>query len=166
MADLNLCRGEFNLHGRRSLKVGQMPVYPPHSGTRSSLSNLFIRCLTNDDPRKADRVERLLNDAAEGGMRLVTAEKVLAEVVWVLESAYGMKAAEIASLVRAIRATPGLEVINASLVEQALLLYEAGKIDYIDGYIVAVMKKHSLDGLYSFDMKHLSRLPGIERKGP
>jgi uncharacterized protein len=129
-------------------------------------TNLFIRYLTNDDPAKADRVEQLLKDAAAGKVRLVTAEMVMAEVVWVLESAYGLKAAEIAPLVRAILATPGLEVINGALVEQALVHYEAKSIDFIDGYIVAVMEKNGLNGLYSFDRKHISRLPGIERKEP
>lgn len=129
-------------------------------------TNLFIRYLTNDDQPKADRVERLLNDAAAGKVRLVTAEMVLAEIVWVLESAYELKAADIAPLVRAILATPGLEVINASLVEQALVHYETRNVDFIDGYIVAVMEKHGLAGLYSFDKKHISRLPGIERKEP
>jgi uncharacterized protein len=129
-------------------------------------TNLFIRYLTNDDPAKADRVEQLLKDAAAGKVRLVTAEMVMAEVVWVLESAYGLKAAEIAPLVRAILATPGLEVINGALVEQALVHYEAKSIDFIDGYIVAVMEKNGLNGLFSFDRKHISRLPGIERKEP
>jgi len=129
-------------------------------------TNLFIRYLTNDDPTKADRVERLLNDAAAGKVRLVTAEMVLAEVVWVLESAYDLKAAEVAPLVRGILATPGLEVINHSLVEQALIHYETRNIDFIDGYIAAVMAKYGLDGLYSFDKKHISRVPGIERKEP
>jgi predicted nucleic-acid-binding protein len=129
-------------------------------------TNLFIRYLTNDDPAKADRVEGLLNDAAAGKVHLVTAEMVMAEVVWVLESAYSLKAAEIAPLIRAILATPGLEVINSSLVEKALALYEAKSIDFIDGYIAALIEKYDLDGLYSFDKKHISRISGIKRREP
>jgi predicted nucleic-acid-binding protein len=86
--------------------------------------------------------------------------------VWVLESAYGLKAAEIAPLIRAILATPGLEVINSSLVEKALALYEAKSIDFIDGYIAALIEKYDLDGLYSFDKKHISRISGIKRREP
>jgi predicted nucleic acid-binding protein len=76
-------------------------------------TNLFIRYLTNDDPVKAERVERLLNDAAAGKVRLVTAEMVIAEVVWLLESSYALKSTQVAPLVRAILATSGLEVLNA-----------------------------------------------------
>jgi len=83
-------------------------------------TNIFIRYLTNDDPVKADRVEKLLSEAAAGKIRLVTAEMVLAEVVWVLESFYGLKNVEVGSMVKAILATPGLEVLNSALVEKAL----------------------------------------------
>ena len=34
-------------------------------------TNIFIRYLTNDDPVKADRVEKLLSEAAAGKVRLV-----------------------------------------------------------------------------------------------
>jgi predicted nucleic-acid-binding protein len=129
-------------------------------------TNLFIRYLTNDDPKKADRVERLLNEAAAGKVRLVTAEMVLAETVWVLESSYSLKNTEVAPLIRAILATPGLDVTNAPLVARALEHYELRNIDFIDGYIAAVMEKHGITELYSFDKKHISRLKTISRKEP
>ena len=129
-------------------------------------TNLFIRYLTNDDPKKADRVERLLSEAAAGKVRLVTAEMVIAETVWVLESSYDLKSCEVAPLIRGILATPGLDVLNASLVARALEYYEAKNIDFIDGYIVAVMEKQGITELYSFDRKHISRLTTISREEP
>lgn len=129
-------------------------------------TNLFIRYLTNDDPEKAERVERLLKEALAGKVRLVTAEMVIAEIVWVLESAYGMKAPEIAPLIRAMLATPGLEVINAPLVSAAVEHYESKRIDFIDGYVAAVMAKQGITELYSFDRKHISRVKQISRKEP
>jgi predicted nucleic-acid-binding protein len=129
-------------------------------------TNLFIRYLTNDDPVKAERVERLLNDAAAGKVRLVTAEMVIAEVVWLLESSYALKSTQVAPLVRAILATSGLEVLNAPLVTRALEHYETKKIDFIDGYIAAVMEREGLTELYSFDRKHISRLESISRREP
>ncbi len=129
-------------------------------------TNLFIRYLTNDDPVKADRVESLLREAAAGKVRLVTAEMVIAEVVWVLESGYDLKNTEIAPLVRAILATSGLDVINAPLVARALEHYESRNIDFIDGYIAAVMEKMGITELYSFDRKHISRIKTISRQEP
>ena len=129
-------------------------------------TNIFIRYLTNDDPVKADRVEKLLSEAAAGKIRLVTAEMVLAEVVWVLESFYGLKYVEVGSMVKAILATPGLEVLNSALVEKALEYYLAHNIDFVDGYIAAVMDKHKISDIYSYDKKHLSRIKSIKRKQP
>jgi predicted nucleic acid-binding protein len=129
-------------------------------------TNIFIRYLTNDDPVKADRVEKLLSEAAAGKVRLVTAEMVLAEVVWVLESFYGLKNVEVGSMVKAILATPGLEVLNSVLVEKALEYYLAHNIDFVDAYIVAVMDKRKISDIYSYDKKHLSRIKSIKRKQP
>lgn len=129
-------------------------------------TNLFVRYLTNDDPVKADRVEYLLGEAAAGKVRLVTAEIVMAELVWVLESCYDLSPAQIAPLIRGILATPGLEVMNASLVEKALVPYASRNVDFIDGYIAAVMEKQGMTRLYSFDRKHVARLEAIERMEP
>lgn len=129
-------------------------------------TNLFIRYLTNDDQAKAERVELLLKEAAAGKTRLVTAEMVIAEVVWVLESSYGLKNVAVAPLIRAILATKGLEVLNAPLVTRALEHYETKNIDFIDGYIVAVMERQGINELYSFDRKHISRIQAISRKEP
>jgi predicted nucleic-acid-binding protein len=129
-------------------------------------TNLFIRYLTNDDQAKAKRVELLLKEAAAGKVRLITAEMVIAEVVWVLESSYGLKCAAVAPLIRAILATKGLEVLNAHLVAQALEHYETKNIDFIDGYIAAVMEKQRITDIYSFDRKHISRIQTISRKEP
>lgn len=129
-------------------------------------TNLFIRYLTNDDPAKADKVEKLLDDAAAGKRKLVTTEMVIAEIVWVLESGYSLKNSDIAPLVRGILATPGLEVINATLVARAVELYETVNIDFIDGYIAAVMEQKGITELYSFDRKHISRVKKIVRLEP
>ena len=129
-------------------------------------TNLFIRYLVNDDPGKADRVEKLLEQATSGKIRLVTADLVIAEVIWVLESAYGLKNAEIAPMVKGILATPGIEVTNAELVGRSLDYYESLNIDFIDGYIAAIMDKMKITELYSFDKKHISRIKELKRIEP
>ena len=129
-------------------------------------TNLFIRYLTNDDQEKADRVEKLLVQAKSGTLNLVTTEMVIAEIVWVLESFYGLTPKVIAPLIRGILATPGLEVINGALISRALELYEGQNFDFVDGYIAAVMEKQGISDLYSFDRKHISRIRTITRKEP
>lgn len=129
-------------------------------------TNLFIRYLTNDDPQKADRVDRLLEQAANGKIQLMTAEIVLAEVVWVLESYYNLEKAVIADMLKAILSTPGLDVLNGRIVENALPYYSLQNIDFVDAYSVALMQKRKIAGIYSFDKKHLDRITTITRLEP
>ena len=129
-------------------------------------TNVFIRYLTNDHCEKADRVEKLLSSAAKGEVRLITTEVVIAEVVWVLESSYDMKNHEIAPMIKAILDTPGIEVINGGIVRRALYIYQSQNIDFIDGYIAAVMEKRKITDIYSFDKKHLGRIKTITRREP
>ena len=129
-------------------------------------TNLFVRYLTDDDPEKADRVEALLGEASAGKVRLVTADLVLVELIWVLESSYDMKPGEITPMIRAILATPGLAVINGALMARALDHYESKNIDIVDGYIAALMEKLNITDVYSFDRKHLSRLDSMKRIEP
>ncbi|OGQ86293.1 MAG: hypothetical protein A2512_04945 [Deltaproteobacteria bacterium RIFOXYD12_FULL_56_24] len=129
-------------------------------------ANIFIRYLTNDDPVKADRVERLLEQASGGKIHLLTTEMVVAEVIWVLESFYKLNNSAIGPMIKAILATPGLEVINGALVEKAVEYYMAENIDFVDGYIIAVMERHKVSEIFSYDKKHLSRFKAIQRVEP
>jgi predicted nucleic acid-binding protein len=129
-------------------------------------TNLFIRYLTNDDPQKADRVDRLLDQATNGEIKLISAETVMAEVVWVLESNYQVEKAEIAKMLKAILSTPGLEVLNGKIIENALQYYANQNVDFVDAYIVALMQKHNIEGIYSFDKKHLNRITHVHRIEP
>lgn len=129
-------------------------------------TNLFIRYLTNDDPEKADRVAKLLSEAEAGKRLLATSDLVIAEIVWVLESGYGLRRAEIAPLIRGILATPGVEVRNGDLVAQVVEFYETHNIDFVGAHVAAVMEKQGIGEPYSYDRKHLSRIPGIMRKEP
>lgn len=69
-------------------------------------------------------------------------------------------------MVKAILATPGLEAINDPLVEKAVEQYMESNIDFIDGYIAAVMVRHQVPEIFSYDKKHLTRIASIKRKEP
>ncbi len=129
-------------------------------------TNLFIRYLTNDDPAKADSVEKLLDKASAGKIRLITAEIVIAEIVWVLESYYKLKKEQIAQMLQAMLATPGLEIMNGKIIEKAINYYVSKNMDFIDAYIISLMEKLDITGIYSFDKKHLSKITSINRLVP
>lgn len=129
-------------------------------------ANVFLRYLTDDDREKADRVAALLSRAAKGDVKLVTTEFVLAEVVWVLESSYDLNNREIVPLIRGILATPGIEVVNGHLVGRALDIYHTDNVDFVDGYIAAVMEARGIREIVSFDRKHMARIRTVTRREP
>jgi predicted nucleic acid-binding protein len=67
-----------------------MPVRLPKVGPERLFidTNVFLRYLTNDVPEQADAVERLLIQAMQGDVILVTNSLVIAEIVWALDSFY------------------------------------------------------------------------------
>jgi len=69
-------------------------------------------------------------------------------------------------MIKAILLTPGLEVLNGRVVENALQYYSLQNIDFVDAYIVALMQKHKITGIYSFDKKHLDRITHDTRLEP
>ncbi len=129
-------------------------------------TNIFIRYLTNDDPQKADRVDDLLDRAARGEITLVTADIILAEIVWVLESFYKLRPPDIAEKIKAILCTPGLSVLSRADMNHVLRTYLEYNVDFIDALMTGIMEKSGIDKVYSFDRKHLNRITEIKRLEP
>lgn len=129
-------------------------------------TNILVRYLTNDDPSKAKAVDSLLNKALKGELKILIPSIVIAELVWVLESFYEMRANEIAELIEAVLNTPGVEVNDKSIIIFALKLYRAKNMDFIDAWIIEFAKNHSVNTIYTFDKRHFKATEGIEIKSP
>lgn len=124
-------------------------------------TNTFIRYFTNDIPELAEKVERLIKRAKRGEIKLVANELIVAEIVWVLESAYEMKKNQIYSLLQAMFNTHNLEIPNSGILKDAAAIYNSKNIDFIDAYTASYMKTKGLKKLASFDKKHMRRIEWI-----
>ena len=129
-------------------------------------TNVFIRYLTNDDPKKADRVERLLKLTIEGKASLITNLMVIAELVWTLESYYGLSRSDIGEKLSLILNTPNLEVPENQRIMKALSLYVEENIDFIDAYNAIFVKEHGISNILTYDKKHFDRLSWLKRAEP
>ena len=125
-------------------------------------TNLLVRYLINDDQKKADVVDNLLDRAIKGEARIIVPSVVIAELVWVLESFYQLEADAILELVEAIVNTSGLDVTDKSMVISALRLYKNRNIDFIDAWIIEFAKERGIKTIYTFDKKHFRDIEGIE----
>ena len=125
-------------------------------------TNLLVRYLINDDQKKAEAVDNLLDRAAKGEVRIVVPSVVIAELVWVLESFYQLKADAILELAEAIINTSGLDVTDKSTIISALRLYRSKNIDFIDAWIIEFAKERGVKTIYTFDKRHFRDIEGIE----
>src|SRR5260370_13982588 len=124
-------------------------------------TNLFLRYLTNDVPAQADLVQSLLERAGNGNINLITTGLVVAEIVWTMESYYQLDKREIQEMILGMLNTDGLDVIDADLILQAIVLYADKNVDFIDAFNAARMVRNKVDKIYTFDQKHFKRFDGI-----
>ena len=124
-------------------------------------TNLLIGYLVGDDARKSQVVDALLRKAGKGEVHILMPAIVAAELVWVLESFYGMEAGEIADLVESILNTPGLTVPDDMIVRSALKRYRNGGIDLVDAWIAAFAQEKGAHEIYTFDKKYFNGIEGV-----
>ena len=95
-------------------------------------TNVFLRYLTNDDPKKAQREEALFKRAVAGKVALQTSLLVIAEMVWTLESFYQLPKDDVAEKIEKILNTPNLHCEHRTKVLEALDVYVEMNVDFID----------------------------------
>ena len=133
-------------------------------------TNVFIRALTQDDPKQTQQAYNLLQRTQVGDLTLVINDVILTELIWVLNSKrYKLTHSDVSRRINALMNTDGIVVKAAGLggnVSEALQLYLDQNIDYTDAYIGSWMKKNGIDTIYTFNIKHFKRIEGITVKVP
>ena len=128
-------------------------------------TNIFLRLMINDDPQKADACAAIFRNAIAGRENLFTTDMVIAEIVWVLESFYGLDRKDICEKVEKILNTRNLNISNRETILNALIAYKEKNIDYIDAYNACALRDQGINEVYSFD-RHYDRLPWLKRISP
>ena len=64
-------------------------------------------------------------------------------------------------MIETILETRNLKVANHSRVKEAVALYSAGKMDFIDSCNIAYMKSKDLKRVATFDVKHFKNTEGV-----
>ncbi len=123
-------------------------------------TNLIIRFLVNDNPKKVSRIEKLLVDKTNTNILLDT---IAAEIIWVLSSYYSLKKTEVIEKMRALIHVDTIEC-NAVLLNKALSFWEENNISYIDSYLSAVANLGNIT-LFSYDDK-LKSINSITVRNP
>ena len=124
-------------------------------------TNVLIRHLTGDPPEQARRATDLL----ASGERLLLADLVLAECVFVLESFYEVERVQVAALMRAAIALPTIDTVDSASLLRALEVYELDRLDFAEAYLVAQAESTGVGEIVSFD-RTIDRVGSVTRREP
>jgi predicted nucleic-acid-binding protein len=99
-------------------------------------TNFLLRFYLDDVPTQAIKAKRMVQAAKEGSLLLVTDLIVICEMVWVMDSFYGLDKAEISEKMTNLYQTPGIVIINSEILPDALDIYVNKNIDFTDAVIL------------------------------
>ena len=99
------------------------------------------------------------------GERLLLADLVLAECVYVLESFYEVPRERVAELMRSAIALPTIETVDPVSLLRALEVYEVDRLDFAEAYLVAQAEATGVDAIVSFD-RSIDRVNSVTRREP
>lgn len=124
-------------------------------------TNVFLRFLVNDVAAQYEKARVLFEAAEAGKIKLETSELVIAEIVWVLESFYGFTRKEITEVLSTLLSSRNLKIAGHARISEAVRLYAAGNMDFIDAYNIAYMRSKEYTKVATFDSKHFKKVEGI-----
>ena len=124
-------------------------------------TNVFLRFFVKDAAALYEKAKVLFENAESGKVKLDTSELVVAEIVWVLESYYGFSRKEITTVLETLLASKNLKIAGHARISEAVKLYAAGNMDFIDAYNIAYVKSKGRAKVATFDMKHFKKVEGI-----
>jgi predicted nucleic acid-binding protein len=130
-------------------------------------TDVIIRLLTGDDLQKQAKAAALFEQVESGTVTLSAPITVIADCVYVLSSPrlYNLPRSEIVALLTPLLHLPHFQVESRRMLQKALDLYLAARLDFGDAVIVASMQQAGAQSVYSYDAG-FDRIKGIARSEP
>jgi predicted nucleic acid-binding protein len=98
------------------------------------------------------------------GERLLLADPVVGECVFVLESFCELERTRVAALMRAAIALPAIETVDPAALLRALEV-EVDRLDFAEAYLVAQAEATGVGEVVSFD-RSIDRVASVTRREP
>lgn len=95
-------------------------------------TNVLVRYLTQDDPDQSKKANRCIQQAIDKRENCLVNAVVLCETVWILESAYGFRKAEILAALESILLASQFEIPQKDMVWPAFNDFREGKAGFSD----------------------------------
>lgn len=101
-------------------------------------TNVFLRVLVREDETCFLESKALLERVKQGEIKALSCGIVLAELVWVLGSVYGLGKKEVVEKVNGVLLLPGLKIVDGYDYRWALEQYQNKRVKYIDACIASI----------------------------
>ena len=124
-------------------------------------TNIIVRHLTGHPEDMAARATQFLRTSKD----LLLSDVIVAETVFVLESAYKAPRPQVAEAVRACLLYDAFRVVEPTLVLRALEIYESERLDFAEAYLVASAESSGVPVIVSFD-RSIDRVSTVQRIEP
>lgn len=125
-------------------------------------SNVILRYILRDHPTLSPAAQTILQGVSTGERRVFCDPVIVAEVVYVLTSVYGLSREMIGDVLLDLLRSPGLLVPDKNRYLKALTLFTASVPHFGDACACAAALEETEGRLYSFDKK-LSQVEGVTR---
>lgn len=114
-------------------------------------TNVLVRYIMQDDPRQSAKASKLIESVTveEPGFVPVVA---VVELVWVLESSFGLARTQVAQALDALLRTKQLILDQAEQVSKALRAFSAGPADFADCLIERTAASAGCDRTMTLDV--------------
>ncbi len=119
-------------------------------------TNVLIRFLVRDDEKQARAVYRIFKQAEQRKDTLFVPQVVILEIVWVLESVYGISREEILEAFESLLLMPVLAFEGQPAIRRFVTAAKASKVDLADLLIAASAISAGCDSVLTFDKAAIS----------
>jgi predicted nucleic-acid-binding protein len=113
-------------------------------------TNVLVRYIAQDDPKQSPKATALIEALSPESPGFVTTVSVV-ELVWVMQSCYGVTREGITNALGQILRTKEIVVENAEVVWRATRAFAAGNADFADCLIERSAAQAGCTAVYTFD---------------
>jgi predicted nucleic-acid-binding protein len=114
-------------------------------------TNILVRLITQDDPRQAALVERLIQQATAEGEVCFVSDVVLCELEWVLEACYGATRSDLLTAIQELASREVFAFEDSDALHWAINLYRKSKAELSDALIGAKARAQGARTTYTLD---------------
>ena len=121
-------------------------------------ANVFVSFFVERNKAQQEAALALLGAAEEGDIAGIIPQSVVFEIVYVLQSQYGLTSRQVATVVDAVTKFPGMQIVDDCPWRRILEIWPDTLPGLTDAAIVALATTNRYDAVATFDKKLANKL--------